>query len=276
MGEAKRRKAEIEMFKRASPEDAARRRQSTQDERSLVRGINPESQNPEEIAGMARLLQTMFESAKQNGSIDAPVTFLQSKVDATVQGLGDIPIACKKGCSHCCNIWVSAPAPEVLFISKIVKLRGELTIDKVRVAHQHTKDYAFDTRDQHPYPCPLLEQDVCSIYYSRPKACRLASSADDSICARSYHNLSNEDIPTPLMYLLGRSMYSVAMAAALRKVNLPYHDYELNSALVRAIDTDDAERSWLSGQDIFSDVLREPGDLFSDLHAQRLYEYAFP
>ena len=65
-------------------------------------------------------------------------------------------------------------------------------------------------------------------------------------------------------------------AAALRKVNLPYHDYEFNSALVRAIDTEDAERSWLSGQDIFSDVLREPGDLFSDTHAQRLYEYAFP
>jgi hypothetical protein len=79
------------------------------------------------------------------------------------------------------------------------------------------------------------------------------------------------------MYLLGRSMYSVAMAAALRRVNLPYHAYALNSALVRAIDTANAERSWLSGQDIFSDVLREPGDLFSEVQAQqRLYEYAFP
>ena len=275
MGEAKRRKAEIEMLKRAPGETAARWRQSKQDEKDLVRGIKPESTNPEPTAAMARLLHTMFERAKQDRNIDPPVKFLQSKVDATVQGFGRLPIACKKGCSHCCYIWVSASAPEVLFISKIVQLRGKLAIDRVRAAYQHTKDYDFDTRDQHPHPCPLLEQDTCSIYDSRPKACRLAASYDAAICARAYHNLSNEHIPTPALHLLSRTVYSVAMAAALRKANLPYHAYELNAALIRAIDTDNAERTWLSGHDIFSDVMRESGDIFSEAQAQMIYEHAF-
>ena len=112
MGEAKRRKAEIEVLKRASPEEAARWRQSKQDESILVRGINPESMDPELTAAMTRLLHTMFERSKQDGNIDTPVKFLQSKVDATLQDLRDIPIACKKGCSHCCYIWVSALLPQ--------------------------------------------------------------------------------------------------------------------------------------------------------------------
>ena len=275
MGESKCRKAEIEMLKRASPEDAARWRQSKQDEKKLGRGINPEATDPEPTAAMARLLHSMFERAKQDRNIDPPVRFLQSKVDATVQGFGHLPIACKKGCSHCCYTWVSASAPEVLFISKIIKLRGKHAIYRVQAAHQHTKDYDFDTRDQHPHPCPLLEKDTCSIYDSRPKACRLAASGDATICARAYHNLSNEDIPTPALYLLGRTVYSVAMAAALRKANLPYHTYEFNAALIRAIDTDNAERTWLSGQDIFSDVMRESGDIFSEAQAQLMYQHAF-
>jgi Fe-S-cluster containining protein len=275
MGEAKRRKAEIEMLKHAAPEDAMRWQRIKQDEKGVARGIDPKSTNPESTAAMARLLHTMFERAKQDGNVDPPVMFLQSKLDATVQGFGDLPIACKRGCSHCCYTWVSVTAPEALFISKIVKLRGDRAIDRVRTAHQHTKDYNFDTRPQHPQPCPLLEQDTCSIYDTRPKACRMAASNDAAICARAYHGLSNEGIPTPALYLLGRTVYSVAMASALRKANLPYHVYEFNAALIRAIDTDNAERVWLSGQDIFSGVMREPGDTFSETPAQMMYQHAF-
>ena len=77
------------------------------------------------------------------------------------------------------------------------------------------------------------------------------------------------------MYVLGRTSYAVAMAAGLRKAGLPHEAYEFNAALTRALETDDAERRWLSGENIFSDVLRQPTDVFTDPQAQRLYEYAF-
>jgi len=272
-GEAKRRKAEIARLKLNSPEEAARWRQSQQDRRELVRGINPASQDPTPVAALARLLREEFEKAKLTGSIDAPIVLYQSVIATTRDDLSDIPVACGKGCSHCCHTWVSATAPEILYIAKIIK--NTPVIDNVRATHQQTKDYDFDTRDQHPIPCPLLEQDLCSIYEARPMTCRLAASADAAICARTYHNITNENVPTPMMYLFGRASFAVAMSAGLRKADLPYHAYEFNAALTRALDTEDSERRWLAGEDIFGDIRRDPEDALSQPQAQQLYRHAF-
>jgi Fe-S-cluster containining protein len=258
MGEAKRRKAEIEGLKRFGPR------------------IDPTSSDPEPAAVMARRLYSMFEAAKQDGNIDPPVNFIHSKLDTTIQGFGQLPIACKKGCSHCCYIWVSATAPELLFIAKIIRDRGGQVIEQLRRAHLHTMEFNFDARAEHPHPCPLLEQDVCSIYDSRPKACRLAASADASVCARSYHNVTDEDIPTPALHLMGRTVYAIALAVALKRSNLPYDAYELNSGLVRALDVPDAERAWLNGNDIFADVMHDPAaDIFAERPTQMLFKHAF-
>jgi Fe-S-cluster containining protein len=275
MGEAKRRHAEIEELKRTNPELAALWRQLQTDKRRIAPGIDPVSPDPEPVAAMARALSVLFGEAKRTGNIDPPVTLLQTTTNATLQRLSAIPVACKKGCSHCCHTWVSVSAPEALFTAKIIKQRGDAAIGKVRLAHQHTKDYDFDTRVQHPYPCPLLEGDVCSIYDSRPKTCRLAASADAEICARTYHNITDEDVPTPAMYLSTRSVYTIAMAAGLRHANLPYHGYEFNAVLVRALETDNAEQRWLVGEDLFTDIHRDPADIFAHPQAQRLYEHAF-
>ena len=240
-----------------------------------MRGVDPEMTDPEPTAAMSRLLHSLFELAKRAGNIDPPVKFLHSKIDATVRGLRDIPIGCRKGCSHCCHIWVSATAPEILYIAKIVRRRGESALARVNAAHIETKDYDFDVRDQHPFPCPMLNDNICSIYEFRPAACRMAASGDASICARSYRNLTDEDIPTPVLYLVGRSVYALALASALRHSQLPFTAYELNAGLARALERADAEQAWLSGNDIFSDVTRDPGDIFSERPAQMMYEYAF-
>jgi len=252
-----------------------RRRQWKQDQNILLKGVNLKSRDAEPIEALARALYNMLEEAKRDGRVDTPVKFLQSKVDASLQNLGDLPLACKKGCSHCCYVWVSATAPEVLYISKIVKRMGALAIERVREAHRRTKEYDFDTRHQHPHACPMLEDDVCSIYGSRPFACRFAASGSAEICARAYHDLSNESIPTPTTHMKGSSAYAFAMAAALRKAGFSPHAYELSAALVRAIDTDNAQRAWLSGENIFSGVMREPDDIFADPVAQQMYQHAF-
>jgi len=256
MGEAKRRKGEIETRKSSGPR------------------IDP-SRNPEPTAALALRLHAMLEAAKQDGNINPAVDLLHAKLDATIQGFGQLPIACKKGCSHCCHTRVSATAPELLVIAKIIKNRGNGVIERVKKAHLQTKEFDLHTRAKRPYPCPLLEEGICSIYDFRPKACRLAASGDASICARAILDLTGERIPAPVSYEKARTVYVIALTVALKRSNLPYAAYELNAGLVRAIDFPDAERAWLGGKDIFADVPRDPVDPFAEPATQAIFRHAF-
>jgi len=277
MGESKRRKTEIEKLKALSPESQVLLHQLNQDQNIILQGIDPEISGSAQVSAMARLLVAKFQIAKEQKTITPVIEYFYSKIEATVSRLNKISdiVDCQKGRSHCCNIWVSISAPEVLFIAKIVREKGQSLIDKVIAANEYTKNYDFDSRYEHPYPCPLLENNICSIYNSRPKACRLAVSVDSKICERSYLNSTEEGIPTPMLYLYARNAYDISFAVSLKKVALPYAMYEFNAALVRAIETDDAELKWLSGEDIFADVVCDPTDIFSTQEAQFIYEKSF-
>jgi Fe-S-cluster containining protein len=255
---------------------AERRRQTKDDERRLKDGIDPESSNPGPTAAMARHMHALFETAKGEKDIDPPVRFLQAKVEATRQAMKDTQVACVKGCAHCCHVWVSTTIPEVLFIAKLIRRQADGTvIEKVRGAHQNTRAYDFATRERHPSPCPMLQQDICSIYESRPVACRFAVSANAMICQRAFRQLSGESIPTPLRYLKARGVYGIATVIALKHAQLPHHYYEFNAALTRALERDDAEGAWLSGEDVFFDVRRDPNDVAGEHTSRQLYKHAF-
>jgi hypothetical protein len=243
---------------------------------SLLQGIDPVSPDPTIPVALTRELSWLFREAKQTGNVDPPITLIQTAITATLRKPAGVTIACKKGCSSCCHIWVSVSAPEALSIAKIVKQRGLAAIEKVRSTHEATKDYDFVSRGEHPFPCPLLENDTCSIYDARPKSCRFASSIDAEICARSYINISNEDIPMPAMHVFGRDRYTMVMAAALRDAGLRHQAYEFNAALVRALEIDDAEQRWLAGEDVFAGIHRDPEDIFAHPQTQALCQGAFP
>jgi hypothetical protein len=185
---------------------AERRRRAREDEKILGGGIDPEAQGPEQTAAMARQLHMLLEQAKRDKTIDAPVRYLHARIDATLQRLAYIPVACKKGCSHCCYVWVSASAPEVLFIAKAVRRRSDpATAGRIRTAFEKTRNVELSARGKYPHPCPLLENDACSVYAIRPRSCRFWASADAAICARAYHGISDEDIPAPRLHLVGRN-----------------------------------------------------------------------
>jgi hypothetical protein len=121
----------------------------------------------------------------------------------------------------------------------------------------------------------MLQDDACSVYAYRPNACRTAVSTDVAACRRVFHLGSDEEIPAPEPFLMSRSIYAIALACALRRVGLPYHAYDFNAGLARALDRDDAERAWLGGEDVFSGVSHEPVDVFWEPTAQQLYRRAF-
>lgn len=260
MGEAKRRRAEIERLKGLSPDEAAARRQEKEDETALRGGIDPKAATlgPAPVIAMARRLHDKFEQAKTSHNLDDAVRYLYQKIEATVQGLKDIRIACGQGCSHCCVVSVTVSAPEALYVGKLVSAMGAEAVARVRAAHAVTGQFDLHEREKHPHDCPLLQDNSCSIYENRPKACRQAASMDAGACARVHRSLANEQVPSPPAYDGSRIAYATALHAALSQAALDTAAYEFNAALVRVLDTPDAERRWLAGEDIFAGVPQEP------------------
>ncbi len=170
----------------------------------------------------------------------------------------DGPIACAKGCSLCCNLYVSATAPEVFFVANFIRREYSGSIDQIleRVRQSDRDTRYMDDRQRlvSRFPCPLLGADgACSVYAARPSACRGWVSGSLDACKRGY---SGEDIPIPRpeMWRNIRSAHVFAMEAALAATNHPPHHYAFAHALRIALENLDAEMRWLNGEDVFATV----------------------
>lgn len=182
-------------------------------------------------------------------------------------------LACQKGCSYCCHTnAVGATIPEILLLAKTIRVSGDnvarATKDKVRETNSITKGMDLFRRIELKSPCPLLVDNICSQYETRPLACRGYTSFSLAACEESFGNPLTE-IPPSRVYVHFRSKCSVALWAALKAVGLPYRCYELNEALDIALETHDAEARWLLGEDMFSGV---QVDETSEPHAEKLVE----
>jgi Fe-S-cluster containining protein len=262
MGDAKRRREEIARLKSMSPQGgAAARRQAEEDEAALGKGIDPAAavSDPSQLIAMTRRLRSHFETAKEKQNLDEAMRYLYQKVDATIHELRNIPIACGQGCSHCCTLWVTISAPEAIHVAKLVTAMGAEAMDRVRAAHEATKEFTSHARSRHPRDCAMLRDNSCTIYENRPRSCRGAASTDANICARAYRDLTNEVVPTPKLYMGSGVVYVTALYAALSNLALPNGHYEFNAAVTRVFDTPDAEQRWLAGENIFAGVLEEDG-----------------
>lgn len=255
---------------------ADRKRQAKEDERKIAHGVDPRTQELDQPAALARLLHALFERAKREKNIDPPLRFLYARLGSTLSQTDDIKLACRKGCSHCCRTWVSVSAPEALFVAKLIGRRKDSgAAADVRAAHLATKDYNIVMRVKQPVPCPMLKDDACTVYDSRPLFCRGAVSTDAAACQRAFREFSREPLPVPAVFQNVRRIFGVVNVAALRHAGLPHQYYEYNAALERALSRDDAEAAWLSGEDVFAGVLRDPTDTGAHPDAERIYRSAF-
>lgn len=253
---------------------AARKQQARNDERIVAGGIDARSDDPAQTLAFARILFGHFERAKRDGNIVPAVRLLHAKIQATLKASKPLPVACKLGCSHCCQSWVSVPAPEIFLVVRRIRAAEE-TRARIAAAHDITRFMDQAARMRTPVACPMLENDLCTIYESRPLVCRFAASASDAVCRRVFRDASGENIPAPLQNLKGRGSYVMALALAQRRAGFPHHYYEFNAALARALERNDSERAWLRGKDIFDGVPRDPTDVLSHPQAPILYRQAF-
>ncbi|MBB6248929.1 hypothetical protein HDE80_004002 [Rhodanobacter sp. A1T4] len=114
------------------------------------------------------------------------------KGSVTVRGQSR-EVACSAGCSHCCNLYVSATASELLLIEGYIRALPTAEQDTIRmrvqIAARHAQGKSIAQRDSRRVRCPFLSaQGMCDIYPIRPLTCRAYISFDLPACAYDFQH----------------------------------------------------------------------------------------
>ena len=97
-------------------------------------------------------------------------------------------VACRAGCDHCCYQVVGVTPPEALAIAR--ELRSTLSAEalarvraRVHEATERARGLDAAERFSPDHPCAFLESGRCTIYETRPLACRGMNSLDATECS---------------------------------------------------------------------------------------------
>jgi len=172
--------------------------------------------------------------------------------DRSVPESARTKIACASGCAFCCYQPVRVSPPEAFFLARAVAEHPEWEAG-VREAAVRLEGKRADTARVAWLRCPLLDQaNNCAAYAVRPFACRAYVSVDVNDCSRAYPQPGDGVVQEPVQYKDLRSSCRMILQASLRLNGLPDNQYELNAALCVVLDTENAEKRWLRGENIFA------------------------
>ena len=256
---------------------AERRRQVKEDARQLERGFDPRRDAGGQIVALMRALSARLELSLRRRSVSPLMEFIYSGMTSGAARIADVPVACGRGCSHCCHSWVDASPAEVLFAVKGMSAAQRATaLAAVEQSCGVTAGLGFDARARMVSPCPLLTDHVCGAYNSRPIVCRSAVSADAEACRRSYLELSGEGIPVPTLWRTLGQAYAMALEGAALRAGLVPAAREWNESLRIALRDVTAEPRWLAGEDVFDGLPRaSESSGFASPAWAAIYEAAF-
>ncbi len=186
----------------------------------------------------------------ERGVLDAYRQSLQ-RHDARLADAADANLlACKQGCSWCCNFSVDARPVEIFNIEQHIQqhfsaqqlqaLRSEITANSKVLAPLDDIE-----RMQHNIKCPFLQQGSCSIYAARPQTCRNYHATSSAGCQQSFEQPDNFDIApeyAPLVYQTGAAQVD-AFSQAVSDAGFDIQAYELNGALLEMLSQPQAVRA---------------------------------
>lgn len=247
---------------------------------NVERGLNPARPiTAMEMSALMRLLGERTQASIARRSVDPLMEFVYSSMTEGSRFIAHIPVACRKGCSFCCNVWVDATPPEVLYtVKKMPPEQKQRAFEAVERACAQTSGVSFEDRlgKVNP-PCPLLAGDrACSVYEDRPVACRTLVSTDVEACKQTFIDGSDEGFPGLKVWLTLRDSYARALEGALLFSGLAWQAREWNASLNIAMDSPDAEGRWLAGANVFAAAPMSPAPATFDNPLWRsIYEQAF-
>ncbi|MSP47865.1 MAG: hypothetical protein EXQ95_00925 [Alphaproteobacteria bacterium] len=168
------------------------------------------------------------------------------------------PLACKKGCAHCCHLAVMTEGATVMRIADHVRetfTTAERTLLDMRliVYEDKVEKMTQSQRSMARLPCPLLVDGVCTVHPVRPLVCRSFNSYDVESCEKQIHGGgSTGDIPAwNVPWLLGLALES-GVKGALVESGYADGDLELGLALKAVLDHPHAGERWLAGDRLFA------------------------
>ncbi len=163
--------------------------------------------------------------------------------------------ACQAGCAFCCYLpVVLASAAEVVYLADW--LRANCTPEELAVVRNRLQARAEQSTrsdpDQKRLPCALLQDNQCMAYEARPFKCRGWNALRLEACERAYgQSQTTTKVPVDTFaFVMGNAVLN-GLSDATRQAELDGGAYELNAALLRALDLPDASLRWRKGERLF-------------------------
>jgi len=162
--------------------------------------------------------------------------------------------ACRAGCAFCCALPVSVQPPEALYMA--LHLRARLhadalaaLVDRLRHRVEARQGWTIEQRRTHQRRCVFLKADGhCGIYDGRPLACRGYTSQSAEACQED-----RDTIPVHGGVMYATSGVSYGLVEATEALGLESARYELESAVLCALEVPDATERWLRGERVFAE-----------------------
>lgn len=216
-------------------------------------------------------LKSAFESerdlvAKECGKADyaalntATVNFYK-RFDETITGVSvhvEPGVQCKEGCSYCCYFKVDVSPNEVFAISDYMKtvLSDEEFEHQIERAKENKIQVAMLSQSKRivtNVACPLLVDDMCSVYEIRPAMCRKIHSTDVDACKHSFDNPEDSNIENaehPVLAAITMTMLTAAREGFISH-KLDSTVYDLSEVLILALEDSKYKKRWLNGEKAF-------------------------
>ncbi|WP_207479141.1 YkgJ family cysteine cluster protein [Arenibaculum pallidiluteum] len=241
------------------PTRTDRRAMEREDERILRRGMPLREDLAAAQAQTRRLLRILRDAANPRRAGDAAAE-LHAGYELSYRHNRPTGLDCRRGCAHCCRIFVSVTAPELFLIARsLTGARREAILGRLAAADERVHGLDAAARRSAGVTCPMLEDGACSIYTVRPTACRSLLSFDVNACISAFvEGQEGGRAMAPVGPML-RSGYMAALCAALDLAGLPDASYELVSGLRRVLETPDAEARWLAGEPVLEGLPQDRG-----------------
>jgi Fe-S-cluster containining protein len=151
-------------------------------------------------------------------------------------------------------------APEVFLIAAYLRAtapalqkHGIDLISQIREADAATRGLGDEARVKLHRRCAYIKQGVCLIHRVRPLACRGHASHNKRACVDAAAGRVDE-VPFSGAHRMVRVLVQSALQAALRQQQLDWGAFELNHALVLALDQPEALDDWLAGGSPLADA----------------------
>ncbi len=207
-----------------------------------------------------RATQTILRRARSVPTIFRLIEHAFHETTAVVEQLPErIPLACAPGCAFCCYHSVDITPPEAFAIvaylqTTFTSAASDATCARIAAHADRISGLSYEEHARARIPCALLVDGRCSVYPCRPFACRAWNSTSAARCETIFTHGNPVTMLPPLDMHTYEAIWDVArgVTEGLRQSRLDGKSYELHSILQRIMDTPEAARRWVEGEDVFA------------------------